>query len=182
MSSCWAGVFLLGRCPPAGQVLPCWVGVILYSCPLIEKPLKGGSGSMLSIVCSSLGWGAEPLTTVLSVTFSRNHRADHSLPVYLTECLIKAEHPGVRVPTVDRLQVVSQTRLKSHKGEGRLSVSGCRAFGGAASSPCCPKVPASALGVLRSCSKGNTNPTFVSHEATLYGILLFNNGEEHYKS
>ena len=141
--------------------------------PLMEKPLKGGSGSMLSIVCSSLGWGAEPLTTVLSVTFSRNHisagvnEQGRSLPPYLTECLIKAEHPGVGVPTVDRLQVVSQTCLKSHKGEGRLSVSGCRAFGGAASSPCCPKVPASTLGVPRSCSKGNTNPTFVSHEATL---------------
>lgn len=34
----------------------------------MEKPLKGGSGSVLSIVRSSLGWGAEPLSTVLSVS------------------------------------------------------------------------------------------------------------------
>ena len=52
-------------------------------------------------------------------------------------------------------------------------MSGCRAFGGAASSPCGPKVPASTVGVLRSCSKGNTNPSFMTHEAALQGVPLF---------
>ena len=52
-------------------------------------------------------------------------------------------------------------------------MSGCRAFGGAASSPCGPKVPAPTVGVLRSCSKGNTDPSFMTHEAALKGVLLF---------